>query len=310
MKQMGGLSSYEEHILGRAFYDIAQTNTGTVPKGFRPHQNLNIRGSIGQSFELKRRNEKLGQISEMRRFREAYIGAIFTFFGRKYSVHAHEADAVVLADTEQNIRTDPSFYTVLTPTDFFDGVAYGEIEVYYGVVNLTMNFSGYRIVDERTGEPREMHQTNDAYYQNNLHAFWINVPPSERTTDGIGALEHIIRVGGMFVIPADRFDTSTYSKIGDAPTTYYYENYAGGIGVAKKLFSVWQDVLKKGIEIAENCECRSGCQNCIEPAKNYNTSNAEDKIDKRGGIALAIHILEEAKRGPDRRFQDGMMIPV
>ena len=246
----------------------------------------------------------------MRRFREAYIGAIFTFFGRKYSVHAHEADAVVLADTEQNIRTDPSFYTVLTPTDFFDGVAYGEIEVYYGVVNLTMNFSGYRIVDERTGEPRELHQTNDAYYQSNLHAFWVNVPPGERTTGGISALEHIIRVGGMFVIPADRFDTSTYSKIGDAPTAYYYENYSGGIGVAKKLFSVWRDVLKKGIEIAESCECRSGCQNCIEPAKNYNTGNTEDKIDKRGGIALATHILEEAKRGPDRRFQDGMMIPV
>ena len=306
----GALSSYEEHILGSAFYDISQTNAGKVPKGFRPHQNLNIRGGIGQSFELKRGNEKLGQISEMRRFREAYIGAIFTFFGRKYSVHAHEADAVVLTDTEHSLRTDPSFFTVLTPTDIFDGVAYGGIEVHYGVLNLTMNFTGYRIVDERTGEPRELHQTNDAYYQNNLHAFWINVPPGERTTDGLGALEHIIRVGAMFVIPADRFDTSTYSKIGDAPTTFYYENYAGGIGVAKKLFSVWQDVLKKGIEIAENCECRSGCQNCIEPAKNYNTSNAEDKIDKRGGIALATHILEEAKRGPDRRFQDGMMVPI
>ena len=306
----GGLSSYEEHILGSAFYDLFQTNTGTVPRGFKPHQNLNIRGSIGQSFHLRRGNQELGQISEMRRFREAYIGAIFTFFGRKYSVHAHEADAVALVDADNNLRTDPSFYTVLTPTDVFDGVAYGEIEVSYGVVNLTMNFSGYRIVDERTGEPRELHQANDAYYQNNLHAFWINVPPSERTTDGIVALEHIIRVGGMFVIPADRFDTSTYSKIGDAPTTYYYENYAGGIGVAKKLFSVWQDVLKKGIEIAENCECRSGCQNCIEPAKNYNTSNADDKIDKKGGIALATHILEKVERGPDRRFKDGMMVPV
>ena len=306
----GELSSYEEHILGSAFYDIAQTNTGTIPRGFRPHQNLNIRGGIGQSFDLKRGNEKLGQISEMRRFREAYIGAIFTFFGRKYSVHAHEADAVVLTDTEHSLRTDPSFFTVLTPTDIFDGVAYGGIEVYYGVLNLTMNFTGYRIVDERTSEVREALQTNDAYFLNNLHAFWINIPPNERTTDGIGALEHIIRVGAMFVIPADRFDTSTYSKIGDAPTTYYYENYSGGIGVAKKLFSVWQDVLKKGIEIAESCECRSGCQNCIEPAKNYNSGNADDKIDKRGGIALATYILEEAKRGPDKRFQGGMMIPV
>lgn len=45
----------------------------------------------------------------------------------------------------------------------------------------------------------------------------------------------------MFVIPADRFDTSTYSKIGDAPTAYYYKNYTGGIGVAKKLSQVQND---------------------------------------------------------------------
>ena len=61
-------------------------------------------------------------------------------------------------------------------------------------------------------------------------------------------------------------------------------------GVAKKLFSG----LKKGIEIAENCECRSGCQNCTEPAKNYNSGNADDKMDKKGGVALARHILDEA----------------
>ena len=290
----GQLSSYEEDILGSAFYHIVQTNPGKVPQGFKPHRNLDIRGSIGQSFELRYSNEELGQISGMRKFREAYIGATLTFLGSKYSVHAHEERAVALVKTDHNLRTDPSFFTVLTPSNIFDGAAYDKFEVYYGVLNLTMNFTGYKIVDERTSEIKEVRHANDAYFLNNLHAFWINVPFDERTTDGIRALEHIIRVGSMFVIPADRFDTSTYSKIGDAPTAYYYENYSGGIGVAKKLFSVWQDALKKGIEIAENCECRSGCQNCIEPAKNYNSGNADDKIDKRGGIALAKHILDEA----------------
>lgn len=306
----GGLSPSEETILGSAFYDAAKKVAGKAPKvkGFKPHQNLDIRGGIGQSFELKRGNEKLGQISAMRKFREAYIGSIFTFFGRKYTVHSHEVDAVVLTETEHNLRTDPSFFTILTPANIFKGVAYGEIEVYYGSVNLQMNFAGYKVIDEHTGDPREVHQTNDAYYLNNLHAFWINMPHNEDTTDGIGALEHMIRVGSMFVIPADRFDTSTYSKTSDEPVSYYYENYASGIGVAKKLFSIWQDVLKKGIEIAENCECRLGCQNCIEPAKSYNISNSD--INKIHGIELATNLLEVAKKGPDRRFQNGLMVPV
>ncbi len=304
----GNLSSYEEDILGNAFYDIAQTNVGTPPRGFRPHQGLNIRGSIGQSFQLKRGNQELGQISEMRRFREAYIGAIFTFNGQRYTIHSHEQNAVVLTDTEPNVRTDPSFYTVLNPTNIFDGMGYDSIEVYYGSLDLTMNFAGYKVVDEHTGDPREVHQANDAYYLNNLHAFWVNIPHNEFTIDGIGALEHLIRVGAMFVIPADRFDTSTYSKTSDEPVAYYYENYAGGIGVAKKLFSIWQDVLEKGIEIAENCECRTGCQNCIEPAKSYNISNAD--INKIHGIELATNLLDVAKRGEDRRLKNGLMVPV
>ena len=56
----------------------------------------------------------------------------------------------------------------------------------------------------------------------------------------------------MFVIPADRFDSSTHSKAGGEPTTFYYENYSGGIGVARKLFEVWPRALRKGIEVATN----------------------------------------------------------
>ena len=52
----------------------------------------------------------------------------------------------------------------------------------------------------------------DAHFQNNLYAFWINVPPGECASAGIGALEQMLRVGALFVVPADRFDTSSYSK--------------------------------------------------------------------------------------------------
>ena len=123
---------------------------------------------------------------------------------------------------------------------------------------------------------------------------------------GIGALEHMLRVGAMFVIPADRFDTSTFSRANEECAAFCYENYSGGIGVAKKLFDVWQTALEKGMEIASACSCQSGCQNCIEPAKSYNISNAI--IDKVQGIELASRLLEAVKKGPDRVFRDGRMV--
>lgn len=304
----GGLLPSEEAVLGNAFYEAAQRDGGRPPKGYHPQMHLNMRGGFGRSFKLKHGSEEVGQISAMRRFREAYIGAIFTFFGQKYRVHSHEENAVVLADAEPNLRTEPGFYTVLSQTDIFDGLAYGGVEVYSGALNLVMNFTGYRLVDESNGEEKGSGGASEAHFQNNLHAFWINIPQNERSDAGVGGLEHLIRVGAMFVIPADRFDTSTYSKIGEEPTAFYYENYSGGIGVAKRLFKVWPTALKKGIEIADSCECRLGCQNCIEPAKSYDINNAN--IDKVRGIELAISILTSVENGPDRRFHNGRMVPV
>lgn len=305
----GELYPADAYIIGNAFFDAAKKDGGKPSRGHNPHQHLNLRGGIGQSFALKRGNDEIGQISAARRFREAYIGAIFTFFGRRYLVRSHEVDAVVLADADPNLRTEAGFFTVLSQSDIFDGLAYGDIEVYYGSLNVITNFTGYKLVDERNDEVKDTRGANDAHYQNRLHSFWINVPENDDTTAvGIGAVEHILRVGAMFVIPADRFDTSTYSRASGEPTAYYYENYSGGIGVAKKLFEVWPDALAKGVEVAQACPCRLGCQNCIEPAKSYNISNAD--IDKVKGIELATQLLAAVKDGPSRKFQNGRMVAV
>ena len=286
----GKLHPSDRDILGAVFYDLYQKNPKKLPSDYRPHQKLAIRGGFGVSYDLKYGQETLGKISDLRRFREAYIGAVFTFRGQKYRVHSHEEHAVVLAEADPNLRTDPSFYTVLTSTDIFDSFAYGEIEVYYGALNLVMNFTGYKLADERRiGEVIDEGGDNNSLFHRNLHAFRIDF---RSVHPGIGALEHMIRVGAMFVIPADRFDASTYSKAG---ILYYYENYPGGIGIAKKLFEVWQSVLKKGIEIAKDCSCQLGCQNCIAPAKSYKSSDAV--IDKNQGIELATRLLEAKELG-------------
>ncbi len=309
LEEAGGLvRPSDEAILGRPFYDAASKAKGAIPAGFKPQPRLSLRGGVGQSFKLKRGNEELGQISAMRRFREAYIGAIFPFFGLRYHVRSHEEQAVTLEESEQYLRTEPGFYTVLTRSDFFDGLGYGNVSVFYGSLDIVMNFTGYKLMDERSMELIKTGGDSEALFLKNLHSFWIDVPQSPMAVDGIGAVEHMIRVGAMFVIPADRFDTTTYSRVGSELAAYCYENYPGGIGVAKKLFSVWDVALEKGVEIAENCRCSSGCQNCIEPAKSWDISNAN--INKVEGLELAKKLLSAVRDGPDRKFQDGLMVPV
>lgn len=304
----GKVSPSEEAILGTPFYNAVAKAQGTVPKGYRPQPLLNLRGGIGQSFSLKRNAEEIGHISAMRRFREAYIGAISPFFGQRYHVRSHEEQTVVLEDSEQHLRTEGGFYSVLSRSDFFDGLGYGDISVYHGSLDIVMNFTGYKLVDERNGDTIRTGGDNDALFLKNLQSFWIDVPQSAAAVDGIGAVEHMIRVGAMFVIPIDRFDTSNCSRTGSELAAYCYENYPGGIGVAKKPFNVWHIALEKGVEIAGNWRCASGCQNCIEPAKSWDISNAN--INKVKGIELAEELLSAVQNGPDRKFQNGLMLPI
>ena len=160
----------------------------------------------------------------MRRFREAYIGAVFTFFGRKYRVHSHEVDAVVLTDVDARLKTEASFFSVVSTKSIFDGYGCDGFEIYYGALDVVMNFAGYSLVAEGSDAPIEHGGGGEAHFQNNLHAFWISTPRHDDALAGIGALEHLVRVGAMFVIPADRFDASTHSRAKEEPTASYYEN--------------------------------------------------------------------------------------
>ena len=199
----GNLLQSEEALLGPAFSKAIQGNIATLPKGYKPQQYLNLRGGIGQSYDLKGHKDVIGQISAMRRFREAYIGAVFPFFGQRYVVKSHEENAVVLEDSEAYLRTEPGFFTVITKSDFYDGLGYGDVGVYYGSISIVVNYTGYKLVDERSGDTLRTGGDNDALYLNNLHSLWIDLPNSDAAADGIGAVEHMMRVGALFVIPAE-----------------------------------------------------------------------------------------------------------
>ena len=309
----GRLGQEDADILGSVLYSKAVKENARPERGSTPQVPLSrkLRGGIGASYDLKLKrgkDKKVGQISEMRRFREAYNGAVFTFAGRKYRIQSTEADAVILDECDQYLNTRPYFYTNIYQNPALSGLAYGDFEVSYGTLNFSLNFTGYRLVNERTGEERFNEYSGPGHNQYGLHAVWFNVRRDDMGRRGIGALENLLRVGAMFVIPADRFDTSTWSKQSETVTSYYYENYEGGIGLARKLFETWPTALKKGIEVAEKCSCETSCQNCIEPAKSWNLSDSA--IDKAVGIALANSLLFAERQGATHKLVNGRWIPI
>ena len=312
-ENQGEFTLADRDVIGSAFYQKAVEEQAEPVPGYKPQPSIRLRGDLGQVFALKHRAQEIGQISSFRRFREAYLGAVFPFLGSRYHVRAHEENAIELVETESYLRTDPGFFTFEKINEYYEGKRFGDVAlIYYGKLDILTSFTGYSLVDERSGEKKESSPATDMMREANRHALWISVlERDELAIKGLSALEHLLRVGAMFVIPADRFDASTLSRerasgTGDYPTAFYYETYAGGIGVAKNLFADWETALRKGIDIANNCHCTLGCPDCIEPPKAYGGV----KINKHLGIELAERILDAAKMGPSHELRDGVMVPV
>lgn len=305
------LTLADRDVIGNAFYQKAVEEAAEPIPGYKPQPAMRLRGDLGQVFTLKHGAQEIGQISSFRRFREAYLGAVFPFLGVRYRVRAHEESAVDLVEAEPHLRTDPGFFSYEKINEYYQVKRFGDIAiVYYGKLDILTSFTGYSLVDERSNEKKESSPATDMMREANRHALWISVlERDELALNGLSALEHLLRVGAMFVIPADRFDANTLSRAsgaGDYPTAFYYETYAGGIGVAKNLFADWELALRKGIEVANNCPCNLGCPDCIEPPKAY----GDTKINKHLGIELAERILEAARMGPSHELREGLMVPV
>ena len=49
------------------------------------------------------------------------------------------------------------------------------------------------------------------------------------------------------------------------PTIYIYDKYPGGIGIAKKVFEIFPEILKASRELITGCTCASGCPSCVGP---------------------------------------------
>ena len=78
------LQATDRPILGDAFYDAARNDRKRSPRyrNYRPQKKLTnrgLRGNAGENYVLEFDGKEIGQIPGMRRFREAYQGAIFRF---------------------------------------------------------------------------------------------------------------------------------------------------------------------------------------------------------------------------------------
>ena len=295
----GAVNHSAQEFLGGKFYEKAAVSGGFAKQSYQWILN-NMRGGM-YSYKLKmasdNRNGEIGIISGNRKFQEAYIGAVLLHDGVRYKIDDVDDDKhiVYLVPEPRNVRTLPRIETAIPvgEPDILKESEHVWGAVHLHTINIGMQLASYNLIDETSGEVLESRSNAQGQYaprvfMNHHHAFIMNFS-ADADEIAVRSLEHIMRVGALFVISADRNDISTWSG---GKKLYLYENYPGGIGVARQIFDQWMQIMKVGIDIAEKCqECKQrktpkGCAACIVPP--FNTGD----MDKREGVKLARSILK------------------
>ena len=89
------LSSKDEADIGPTLFKraVARISSSKPIRGDHPpdYQRLSPRGTSGSMYSLRLHGKEIGIMSDAQRFREAYIGAIYSHCGKTYRVVSHGA---------------------------------------------------------------------------------------------------------------------------------------------------------------------------------------------------------------------------
>ena len=305
-----------DSILGEGLYRAAfeklESGAKPVQTGrWRPHSTLDIRGGGSGNFTIKEGSKSIGTLSGHQQFREAYQDAIYMHGGKKYRVtgitFATSGGEITLGSVDPFLKTNPVMVTTVTEQIIYDGKRWesedSEVEVYYGKVLISEVIRSINEIEERSGEvQRSWTPHHNSANFNDAHAYWIRVKKNSREIiDGVSALQHLLRVGATFKIPLDAHDIFPHTVPNDRKA-YIVESYPGGIGIARKALDSWREILEVGVNVAEACNCRKGCPNCIVPPR------SRDELDKRAGILLSHSLLENTSNPPSFLYSDSLWV--
>jgi DEAD/DEAH box helicase domain-containing protein len=158
----------------------------------------------------------------------------------------------------------------------------------FGEVTVRNRVSGYRKVRYYTHENVGTGQLNLPESHLLTSAFWV-VP--EESTTGLpprpgrdsyeawkGILNLLMNVAPLFVM-ADRRDLKGHPQIlspdSSLPALFIYDNHPGGVGYSRKIFLLFDEVLKAADRTFETCPCSTGCPSCIGPPALHDSRRKE-----------------------------------
>jgi len=91
-----------------------------------------------------------------------------------------------------------------------------------------------------------------------------------RMKSGLAGLASVLSQLAPLFLMCDSGDLGVYtdpaSTVFGHPSVVLYDQVPAGIGFSQKLFEIHSELLRRALELVEECECKDGCPSCVGPA--------------------------------------------
>lgn len=239
--------------------------------------------------------------------------AIYQHAGDQYQVERLDFDnhKAFVRRVKPDYYTDAMTHTrvAVTVEDDSEPLSVDVCEIGLGEVSVVEKVVGYKKIKFHSHEnvgygdvrlPEMQMHTSSIWFTFSRH--WIATMPAARPAvidalRGVGRAMHTVACIGLMTDPRDLGRTlcdrdgaeSRQATESDYdPTLFLYDQMAGGVGLAARLFEERDALVQRARDVIASCPCELGCPGCIGPT----VGAPEDGADALATKELAVHLLD------------------
>ncbi|MHB1325936.1 MAG: DEAD/DEAH box helicase [Thermoleophilia bacterium] len=258
-----------------------------------PAAGVHLRSSSADSFTIvvEDTGAVLGQVEAERAFVFVHPGAIYLHLGETWQVRHLDLDGRValVRSVLADYYTQPKKETMVEIEDRELLHSAGGVELSFGKVLATEHVTAYQkkqLSDNRVLEIVNLELPAQSFHTEGL---WFALPEAVTSAvsppELLGAL-HATEHGLIALLPlfamCDRWDigglsTEMHWQTGGA-SIFVYDGHPGGIGITRKGFASFEELVASTHKLISSCRCEKGCPSCIQSPKCGNLNEPLSKV--------------------------------
>jgi DEAD/DEAH box helicase domain-containing protein len=240
--------------------------------------------------------EMLGLVEAERAFTTVHPGAVYLHLGRSYEVDRldiEERRAIVSA-FDGDWYTRPKKETEIYIERVHEQREVAGVQLNFGEVSVTEQVIAFQRVSLSDQEPIDIVALELPEQNFVTQALWYVLPdplarklPTEALLGSLHATEHSQIAVLPLIAMCDRWDigglsTNVHFQTGRS-TIFIYDGHPGGVGITKRGYEEFEQLLGDAERLIAECPCESGCPSCVQSPK---CGNLNEPLHKAGALEL------------------------